>query len=223
MPLTREALQTAAVVEGYNRRNNRNKKTTNNGTGSALLAALKSVGRSSSSGPAAHQVRYLVVMAEMGLAEAKRKMAEECRDCAVMTALWQEAYAILNDMLARTVDHWHAIVADYIQNGGTQHLDGHNLTALQELLHNVGILCDHTEFERGKALRNLEFQLRKVQGKLNPLRTSRSDVKSRMGEERWNHNPAPKMDYAERMRLLADEQRALEDAIAAIASLQLRG
>lgn len=174
------------------------------------------------------QVRYIIVRAECGLAEAVRLSTAEFvrnRDYGEVAARWQEAYNILRTTLVNT-DSWQVVLLNYAEMNGTfadpVFLDNHNIPALQELMYSLQVVQDDTQFHRDEALKTLDFQLRKVMSKLNPLRRDRDEVKSSWGEVRWNNNPRPKMDYAEKMRLLAVEKEALESAIMIISTLQLR-
>ncbi len=100
--------------------------------------------------------------------------------------------------------------------------DEHSFPLLTELLESLLLVQEDTEQKRQAALREIEKQLQKVRNQLDPLKDSRQVALEKMGQEAWDHNPRPKMDYAERMRLLRLEQDALEHAAQVLQELNLR-
>lgn len=196
----------------------------------------------------AMQVRYLAIRTQCGLAEAYRIEAnehEEQRAWNEVATFWSEAYELLN----RTVIHmdpWLAIcindeingaeanVADESNKRGSRRrkrnvdknsvvvpVDGHDLKQLDNLLDNVHLVKEDTEREREFALERMQKELQHIVLKLQPLRQDRDVVKARVGENRWKNNPAPKMTYAERIIALAQEKKALEEAIDSVQMLML--
>lgn len=172
------------------------------------------------------QVRYLLVRAECGYAEcirAKATAAGKDKDWVRVPVLWQEAYNLINRTLQDTNDWWAILVSASDMVPVPENLqDGHSRSLLVELLESLRIVEDSTERERQAALRLLDKNLKKVQEKLSPLQEGRQNAMTAMGEERWNNNPRPKMDYVERMRLLAVEEEQLLAAMLVLQELQLQ-
>ena len=172
------------------------------------------------------QVRYLLVRAECGYAECIRANAVAAgkdRNWVQVPVLWQEAYDLINRTLENTSEWWAILLSASDQVPTPADLqDGHSYALLVELLDSLHILQETTERERQAALRLLDKNLKKVQEKLSPLQEGRQNAMTAMGEDRWNNNPRPKMDYAERMRLLAVEEAQLQAAMQVLQELQLQ-
>lgn len=172
------------------------------------------------------QARYLLVRAECGYAECIRASAVAAgknKDWVGVPVLWQQAYDLINRTLEDTSDWWAILLSASDQVPVPEDLqDGHSHTLLVELLDSLRIVEESTERERQAALRLLDKNLKKVQEKLNPLQEGRRAAMTAMGEDRWNNNPRPKMDYAERMRLLAVEETQLLAALQVLQELQLQ-
>lgn len=172
------------------------------------------------------QVRYLLVRAECGYAECIRNTAVEAgknREWRFVPDRWQEAYDLINRTLTDTDEWWAILLVANDNHPPVERLqDGHSHLQLSELFQSLTILEESTERERQEALRHLEKNLKHVQAKLDPLKDSRQDAMNAMGKKRWDNNPTPKMDYAEKMRLLAVEEKELQYALQVLQELQLR-
>eukprot|EP01038_Epipyxis_sp_PR26KG_P007225 gene7225-9856_t len=170
------------------------------------------------------QVRYLIVRTECGLGEAIRLSAKETERgemWAEMATIWQDAYTILNDSLSN-IDHWTAILLQAREDDADPNIvlqDGHMFNVLDELLEGLQLVRDHTEEERSQVITRLNGKLRNIIHKLNPLRQSRDVVRARVGENRWTHNPNPRMDFAERIIELNNQKVILDQTIETINSL----
>lgn len=171
------------------------------------------------------QVRYLRVRAECGYAECIRNTAVEAgknREWLFVPDRWQDAYGLINRTLADTDEWWAILLSANDSHPRVEHLqDNHSFLQLTELFQALTILEESTERERQDALKLLDKNLKRVQAKLDPLKDSRQDAMNAMGKQRWSNNPAPKMDYAEKMRLLGVEEKELMFALQVLQELQL--
>jgi hypothetical protein len=77
----------------------------------------------------------------------------------------------------------------------------------------VGISVQYLTDEYRKFRKAAGQQAERLRRKLEPQWTSRDEVRSKMGEERWNNNPRPKHDYAALRKADEAELRDIEAAI----------
>ena len=76
-------------------------------------------------------------------------------------------------------------------------------------------VCIQTLLEKRAAyITSARREIKRLQRRLRPQWRSRDEVRRRVGEARWTHNPHPKNDHAARRRADEDQLRALQEALA---------
>mmetsp|Transcript_5802 Transcript_5802/g.16281 ORF Transcript_5802/g.16281 Transcript_5802/m.16281 type:complete len:502 (-) Transcript_5802:89-1594(-) len=91
------------------------------------------------------------------------------------------------------------------------------LTAYQQDAQIVSVAIQSLTEGRDGLLTKARQHAGKLRRRLEPQWDSRDEVRDKMGVDRWNNNPRPKMDYA---KLRAQDERALRQVDKAIAQLE---
>ena len=161
------------------------------------------------------------------MAEWYRKRAVEAqkmKEYENLKLFWMTAWETLQSCRQHT-DEWYALVCGLSDESlflseASVHLPlKHDLSQLRELFRGMEVLIHDTEREKEKALGYLHKRLSVIQGKLNPMLRDRDTVKASMGEERWTHNPAPKLTYAERRKQWEEDLAKVMEAISLLETL----
>jgi hypothetical protein len=167
------------------------------------------------------QVRYLIFHCECRIVELIRLSAiheERSNNWTNSAQFWSQAY----DHLHRAqiaADPLYIIYVGYEDN--SQLPDNHSYPQLHQLFEKIGLVKDHTQQERDRALETMQRRLEAIDRRLNPMRQDRDEVRGSMGNERWINNPRPKNDYSQKRFPLEEERRALVQAMEILQGLSL--
>ncbi len=101
-------------------------------------------------------------------------------------------------------------------------VDAHDLVHLTRLRDALNIEQTTLGQMKTRAQDAVDRRTANVVRKLNPLESERDEVRTKVGEQKWKSNPAPKLTYAERIALLQAELQDLEVARSVLQSLQLQ-
>ena len=166
------------------------------------------------------QVRYLLFKFLLNIAELHYKKSDQL----LSTKFWVEcayelelAYQLLNNLVVKNGEWWAAL--SVYEDEGTV-LDNHNMTELKSIIAAFDADKDCASTQREKSKGKLEFKLKMVREKLDPMLVERDIVKESYGVERWTSNPRPKMDYAAKRAQWVEDEKKLLQAIGIIEPLQ---
>lgn len=171
-----------------------------------------------------HQARYVRFMIRIALAELLRNTAIEREKQRVWSAAcssWQAAFGQVIT-ISIDADEWYAIFYSVDESRPPVMLqDDHHYASLKALLDSLDLLRSHTEVERDRAVDRFKHEHDRLLAEYDRMMGGRAEAKRQMGENQWNHNPAPKKTFVEKMLELRGEVKALEEAIDGIEALRL--
>lgn len=169
------------------------------------------------------QVRYLDVQLECCLVDAfaaSARQAQKVKDFKGAQQMWLSAWDHMLHVSIST-DEWRAALLEAGNALLTMAAD-HDLVQVRRLLEGISILAPDIEARKEEALYRLQKLKVSLEAKLNPMWEDRDSVKAKLGTEKWENNPAPKMDYAARRREWEDELKKVNELINFIVNLNFR-
>lgn len=115
-------------------------------------------------------------------------------------------------------DEWWALLAQF-QEDKLPITNYHQPQYLEQTLDELLIVEENSERERSSALDRMYSQQERLSAKLAPMLEERDFTKVKIGIDKWTNNPAPKLTFAERRRLLELELSEVSIAVNIVESL----
>ena len=173
---------------------------------------------------ASTQSRYLLVQFQCALAEKLRALAvaaQKQKNYVATRDHWVGAYEVMNAAYAVVVSWSGEVIFGEERAPQDIRHPAHNIPLAQQLYHAVPVLAYDTEREKLQAVRFLHQRKELLESKLNPMLSERKEIITRMGEETWKSNPAPKLTFVERRKQMEEDLYDITQCIHVIEPLSL--